>query len=160
MHHHSLRLTLVLSLLVLLVTSVIGADAEKLESDAKVWSGLYYAGPEDTTKGIEPEGRAAKLVERMKKVEQLQFPTYRLIGAVSEDVLKEYESWVLPSEVFFIKLDSLGRDDEGALNATLNIWQQKSVLLKASMKLRKGRPMFVRGPKWGEGYIVIALLLE
>jgi len=99
-------------------------------------------------------------VERMKKVEKLQFPTYRLIGAVSEDVLKEYESWVLPSEVFFIKLDSLGRDEEGALNATLNIWQQKNVLLKASMKLRKGRPMFVRGPKWGEGYIVIALLLE
>lgn len=160
MHHHFLRLTLVLSLLVSLAVPVIGADTEKLEADAKVWSGLYYAGPEDKTKGIVPEGRAAKLVERMKLVEQLQFPTYRLIGAVSEDVLREYESWVLPSEVFFIKLDSLGRDDEGALNATLNIWQQKSVLLKASMKLRKGRPMFVRGPKWGDGYIVIALLLE
>lgn len=160
MHHQFHSFTLVLALLVLLAAPVIGADAEKLEADAKVWSGLYYAGPEDETKGVVPEGRAAKLVERMKRVEQLQFSAYRLIGAVSEDVLKEYESWVLPSEVFFIKLDSLGRDEEGALNATLNIWQQKSVLLKASMKLRKGRPMFVRGPKWGEGYIVIALLLE
>lgn len=147
-------------MLVTLAAPLIAADVEKFEADAKVWSGLYYAGPEDVTKGIVPEGRAAQLVERMKKVEKLQFPTYRLIGAVSEDVLKEYESWVLPSEVFFIKLDSLGRDEEGALNATLNIWQQKNVLLKASMKLRKGRPMFVRGPKWGEGYIVIALLLE
>lgn len=156
----SLRFTLVIAVLVSLVSPMIAAATDKLEADAKVWSGLYYAGPEDETKGVVPEGRAAQLVERMKAEEKLQFPTYRLIGAVSEDVLKEYESWVLPSEVFFIKLDSLGRDQEGALNATLNIWQQKNVLLKASMKLRKGRPMFVRGPKWGEGYIVIALLLE
>lgn len=160
MYRHTHTFAPILALLVLLAAPLIAADTGKLEADAKVWSGLYYAGPEDETKGVVPEGRAAKLVERMKKVEQLQFPTYRLIGAVSEDVLKEYESWVLPSEVFFIKLDSLGRDEEGALNATLNIWQQKNVLLKASMKLRKGRPMFVRGPKWGEGYIVIALLLE
>ena len=153
--------TQLFSLLMVMTVLISTADAEpEMETDARVWSGLYYAGKDDATKGDVPAGRAAELVERMKKVEGLEFPSYRLIGAVTEDVLKEYESWVLPSEVFLIKLDSLGRDDDGTLRATLNVWQRKSVLLKASLKLRKGRPIFIRGPQWGEGYIVIALLLE
>ncbi|QQL43890.1 hypothetical protein [Sulfuriroseicoccus oceanibius] len=134
----------------------------RMETDAVVWSGLFFAGSaaDAQQKGEVPTELAAELVATMKQVEALHAEDYRLLGAATQDVLREYDSWVLPSDVFFIKLDSLGRAEDGALKAMLQVWQQKDVLMKASVSLRPGRPFFVRGPKWGDGHIVLALLLQ
>lgn len=151
---------------VLLLACVFPAAAQNgsqtgRKMDAVVWSGLFLASSDAISDGREisdPAHRA--LVERMGKIGSLRFDHYRLLGEHSQNLLKDYETWLVPGQEIYFKLDLRGTEPDGGLRVAVQLWRDKQVVLKTDVVLMKGRPIFIRGPKAGAGYLILALQLK
>lgn len=130
------------------------------EADATVWAGVFLGSAKPTTTGDAPESASAKaVVERMRKVEATKFANYRLLGEHVQPLLKEYQSWLVPSRGFFFNLDSRGPDPGGGIRVAVQLWRDKEVLLKTDIVLKGDRVVLVKGPAMGDGVLIVALRL-
>lgn len=89
-----------------------------------------------------------------------EFQHFHLIGRHTQKVFKEYESWVVPSQDLCLKMDSRGPAEGGGVNLHLQLWQDKRVLVKSDTVIRKGRPVFLGGPKWRGGRLIFVVVLK
>jgi hypothetical protein len=140
-------------------------DGAKL--DGRVWVGMVFAsaaggaGPGEVVEmGAEEEalfeglkGRLGRAYERAGLVE------FALLGSHEQDLYRAYESWLVPSEAFFVKIDSGGwRGDE--LRVHVQLWHEKDVLVKTDAMLGRDRPVLISGPAWRGGRLVFAVVLR
>ncbi len=130
-------------------------------NDGTVWAGVFLGAPATSELGDAPANEESKsVVERMKKVPSLTFAHYRLLGEHVQPLLKEYESWLVPSRGFFFKLDSRGPESSGGVRVAVQLWRDKEVLLKTDVVLKGDRPVLIRGPALGQhGTLLVALRL-
>lgn len=135
--------------------------ASKLAIDGHVWGALIFATNDASqlTGAKEPiHAELPKLNERLAKV--FPFKHFGILGQHRQDILREYESWVVPSRELFMKIDSKGPADNGGVNLHLQVWREQQVLVKSDAVLRKGSPLFIGGPPWKEGRLIFVLFLE
>ena len=130
----------------------------KPATSGKVWGALIYA-----TDGI-PVGMPASvpadlkdLPRRLSKV--FGYSRFEMLGTHTQDVFRQYESWVVPSKELFLKLDSKGPAVGGGLRVDLQFWRLNKVLVKTDAVLRPHSPLFIRGPRWRNGHLIFVLLL-
>jgi hypothetical protein len=128
----------------------------KAHRDGRVWGALFFATPE---KIEAPQGAdAAKTLSQLGKA----FPekSFQLLGEHTQEIFSEYESWVVPSKDLFLKIDSKGpTENNDGVNLHLQLWQEKNVLLKTDVILRK-EPIFIAGPRWGKGQLIMVIELR
>lgn len=132
---------------------------KKPATDGKVWGALVYAskaGAPDAPKSELPK-QLADLPKRLGKV--FPYAHFDILGQHTQDVFREYESWVVPSKDLFLKIDSKGRAKNGGINLHLQFWQEQQVLVKTDAVLREGSPLFIGGPKWRDGQLVFVLMV-
>jgi hypothetical protein len=127
--------------------------------DGSVWGGLFYAksGAAQAVQGNLPSG-LKNVSERLSKAFPL-YSNFELIGQQQQDIMRQYESWVVPSRDIFLKLDSKGHDEAGGLKLGLQFWREQQILVKTDLVLQKNSPLFIGGPKWREGQVIFVLLL-
>ena len=158
-------LPLRISLLVLACLGLaVGASAQDstanpdAKQDGKIWGALYFATDNEIKETKESTPEAKAVVERLSKA--FEEKNYQLLGEHTQAIFSEYESWVVPSKDIFLKIDSKGPAKEGmGINLHLQLWRDKNVLLKTDVILRD-TPIFIRGPKWGDGYLIMAIELR
>lgn len=137
------------------------AERPRPETDGKVWGAVIYATAEaaaQTGAKSEAPKQLADLEARLGRV----FPSWKhfeILGQHTQDVFREYESWVVPTADLFLKVDSKGRDAGGGIHLHLQFWRQEQVLLKSDALLRPQSPLFISGPKWRDGQLIFVLLL-
>lgn len=136
--------------------------AVKPATDGKVWGALVYASngsAADLPAEVPAEVPAAlkNLPERLGKV--FPFTRFEIIGQHTQDIFRQYESWVVPSKDLFLKLDSKGPAEGGGVSLNLQFWQEQQVLVKTDTVLRENSPLFIGGPQWREGRLLFVLLL-
>lgn len=133
----------------------------KPATDGKVWGALIYGSPAgggaDVAKGDLPKA-LQDLPARLGKV--FPFSHFELLGQHTQDVFREYESWVVPSKDLFLKVDSKGKAEGGGINLHLQFWQEQQVLVKTDAVLRERSPLFIGGPKWRDGQLIFVLMLN
>lgn len=137
------------------------AAGKSAATDGKVWGALVYAvtdkskltGAAEKAPGLIPD-----LTDRLAKA--FPFTDFEILGQHTQDVFREYESWVVPSPELFLKVDSKGPAEGGGLNLHLQFWRQQTVLVKTDTILRTGSPLFIRGPKWRDGQLIFVLALK
>lgn len=125
------------------------------QASAHLWGALVRGTnepPDDDAKNLDPE-----LVERLGKA--FPFAYFRLIGEHTQPVLAEYESWVIPSQELYMKIDSKGPVDQG-LGLHLQLWRRENVIVKTDVILKEGSPVFIGGPKWGDDHLLFVILLK
>jgi len=158
--------SIITSLVVALHAGVLPAQTPglpppaKAATDGKVWGALVYASAQKTepfAKVALPKG-LEDLHERLGKVFP-GFPHFEIIGQHTQDIFREYESWVVPSRDLFLKVDSKGPAEGGGMNLHLQFWQDQQVLVKSDAVLRSQSPLFIGGPKWREGRLIFVLQL-
>lgn len=136
------------------------SPAVRPATDGKVWGALVYATDSaDKLTGVKSE--PAKFLPDMEKKLAKVFPWthFEIVGQHTQDVFREYESWVVPSADLFLKVDSKGPDADGGVNLHLQFWRQEQVLLKTDALLRPKSPLFISGPKWRDGQLLFVLVL-
>ncbi|MFM7181284.1 MAG: hypothetical protein ACKO2G_07460 [Verrucomicrobiales bacterium] len=129
--------------------------------DGTVWAGLILGSSAASELGQAPDTEESKsVIERIGKVPDFRFPHYRVLGEHVQPLLKEYESWLVPSRGFFFKLDSRGPDPKGGNRVAVQLWREKEVLLKTDVVLKGDRPVIIKGPELaGHGRLILALRL-
>ena len=130
-------------------------------TDGKVWGAVIYATADKAhLTGVQSDdpGPVKDLQARLARVFQ-QWQHFEILGQHTQDVFREYESWVVPSTDLFLKVDSKGPDSGGGIHLHLQFWRQEQVLLKTDALLRPQSPLFISGPKWRDGQLLFVLLL-
>ena len=135
--------------------------ARAATDDGTVWAGLVLGAQAASELGQAPETEESKsVVARIGKLPDFRFPHYRVLGEHVQPLLKEYESWLVPSRGFFFKLDSRGPDPKGGMRVAVQLWREKEVLLKTDVVLKGDRPIIIKGPELaGHGRLILALRL-
>jgi len=130
----------------------------KPATSGKVWGALIHAtnGKPATLPDSVPVD-LKDLPKRLGKV--FKYSRFEILGDHTQDIFRQYESWVVPSKELFLKLDSKGPAPKGGLKLNLQFWRLDKVLVKTDTILRPQSPLFIGGPKWRDGQLVFVLLL-
>ena len=135
------------------------APAEAPAISGKVWGALIHAKsgkPVPMPGTVPPELK--DLSKRLGKVFN-KYDHFEVLGDRTQDIFRQYESWVVPSKEFFLKLDSKGPSGKTGLKLDLQVWRLEKVLVKTDVVLRPESPLFIGGPKWRDGQLIFVLLL-
>ena len=104
----------------------------------------------------------ATVIKQLQSIKKMHFKHYRQLGQDTQAVFRSYENWVSPlkpSEEILLSFESRGRSADGGLRLDLEFWQHRRKVMKSDPVLYMGRPLFILGPKWRGGTLIIAVEL-
>lgn len=112
-------------------------------------------------------GRSAELLKadeqrHLEAAIRRSFKHYRRLGRDQSRILRGYENWTSPmrgSEELMVSFEPQERIGKDALRLDMEFWQSKQKVLKADPVLRKGKQLYIVGPKWRGGRLIIVLEL-
>lgn len=112
-------------------------------------------------------GEKAKVLDeafakRLRSEKKLAFKDYRFLGNDVQPVLRSYENWVAPlkpSEDILLSFEPEGSWEDGSLRIDLELWQSRKKILKANPTLKTSMPLYILGPEWRGGRIIISVTL-
>lgn len=135
------------------------AAATRPESANTIWSALVLA-----TNVADPKRAPAELeafAPRLKRV--FGYNQFEVIGSASNELGDRAESWLVPSESFWFGLKarrSVSKEARGGYLLSLQLFQNKRPLIDSEVKLAPGSPLFIRGPQYGKGQLIIVLQVQ
>ena len=119
------------------------------DGDPNAAGGKSVAVPEETA-------------NRLRKEERLRFKSYRLLGQDTQALLRSYESWaepLKPSDEIMVRFEAQGRPTKHTAILDLELWLGRKKTVKTDARLEGDRPLFVLGPEWRGGRLIIAVAL-
>lgn len=136
------------------------AAAKRAEPVAnKIWSALVVATNVATPKEAPPELRA--FAPRLKRV--FGYNQFELINSATTEVDERTESRLLPSEDFWLGFKArraVSKEARGGYLLSLQLFHDKRPLVDTEAKLAPGSPLFIRGPQYGKGQLIIVLQVQ
>ena len=102
------------------------------------------------------------LAERLQREKHTRFNHYRLLGNDTKELFRSYENWaepVKPSDEIMVRFEA--QSDPGPKKALLDLelWLGRKKIVKTDIQLTADKPLWVRGPSWREGHLIIAVSL-
>ena len=124
---------------------------------------VYYATNGDPKAAGEKAATVTKETEkRLRSEETLNFKSYRALGQDVQPLLRSYESWaqpLKPSDEVLVKFEARSLPTEHLMKLDLELWLSRKKILKTDARLEGNRPLFVLGPEWRGGRLIIAVAL-
>ncbi len=125
------------------------------EPNDAIWSGLVLATNE--AKPTAPPAELAKFAGRLRNF--FGYNQFELIGSHTETIDDPSERWLVPSKSFFLCVKM--KEGEGGVHLlTLKLYQEKKLLVETQAQLGSESPLFIRGPLYGEGQLLIVLSMK
>ena len=125
----------------------------------KIWSALVVA-----TNSANPKAAPAELKEFEKRMTRVfGYNQFELVGSNTQEIGEQGESWLLPSKSFWLGLKArraLSKEAQGGYLLSLQLFQDKRPLVDSEVKLAPGSPLFIRGPQYGKGQLIIVLQVQ
>lgn len=111
-------------------------------------------------------GRATEvpkeMIDRLRSDERLRFKSYRMLGSDTQSLYQSYENWaqpLKPSDEIMVRFEAQGRPTEKTAILDLELWLGRKKTVKTDARLEGAKPLFVLGPEWRGGRLVIAVAL-
>lgn len=98
----------------------------------------------------------------LKNLKSIKFANYRMMGEDRQHIFRSYENWANPmknSKEILLSFQPLGKPAGDHLKLDLEFWQSHKKMMKSVATLKKGKPLFIQGPSWRGGKIIIAVEL-
>ena len=140
-------------------TSAVPAPKADAAAVDKIWSAVVLATNPPTPKDPPPELR--EFTARLKRV--FGYSQFELIGAAAEKIDEQNESWLVPSQSFWLSVKArraMAKEARGGYLLNLQLFHDKRPLLETEAKLAPGSPLFIRGPEYGHGQLIIVLQVQ
>ena len=124
---------------------------------------VYHAtdtAPKKSAAKIPPVSK--EVVDRLRGEEHLRFKHYTLLGKDTQPLMRSYESWgqpLKPSDEVLVRFEAQGRPTKKTAVLDLELWLGRKKILKTDARLEGGKPLFVLGPEYRGGYLIIAVAL-
>lgn len=100
--------------------------------------------------------------DRLRRDERLRFKSYRILGQDTQALLRSYESWaqpLKPSDEIMVRFEAQGRPTKQTAILDLELWLARRKTVKTDARLEGNMPLFVLGPEWRGGRLIIAVAL-
>ncbi|MEO8614321.1 MAG: hypothetical protein ABI600_04210 [Luteolibacter sp.] len=124
---------------------------------------VYYATNGDPgAAGKQAAAVPRETEKRLRQKKQLSFRSYRALGQDVQPLLRSYESWaqpLKPSDEVMVRFDANSLPTEQTLKLDLELWLSRKKILKTDARLEDKHPLFVLGPEWRGGRLIIAVAL-
>ena len=134
---------------------LLGVAQPSMANDETVWSGLVLA-----TKAEHPKEPPVEIVKFKTKLESIfGYNQFELIGQHTEVMNDPNEQWLIPSKDFCLRVMSMTKGKDG-YSFKLRLFEQKKMLADFETKLEPQSPLFIRGPLYGGGQLIIILLAK
>ncbi|MES2996380.1 MAG: hypothetical protein V4733_06170 [Verrucomicrobiota bacterium] len=102
------------------------------------------------------------LVKRFQSEKRLRFKHYRVLGRDVQPLFQSYENWaqpLKPSNEILVRFEAQGHPTANSAVVDLELWISRKKTVKTDATLRGGRPLFVLGPEWRGGRLIISVAL-
>lgn len=96
--------------------------------------------------------------EALAKIKGLGFANYYQLGEDRQSVWRGYTNWAAPmkgSEEILLSFEPSGEAEKGKLRLDLELWQSRQKVMKTTQTLEKGRWLYIGGPRWRNGRLII-----
>jgi hypothetical protein len=124
---------------------------------------VYYATNADPKAAGAKAAMVSKETQKRLRAEQrLNFKSYRLLGQDVQGLLRSYESWaqpLKPSDEVLVKFEARSLPTEEKMTLDLELWLSRKKILKTDARLEGQRPLYILGPEWRSGRLIIAVAL-
>ncbi|MEI8109096.1 MAG: hypothetical protein WCI46_14880 [Verrucomicrobiota bacterium] len=146
----------------MLVAGEVGrkpAEERVGESGDRIWTAVVLATNPAVAKEAPVELR--EWVPRLARI--FGYRQWELIGSVTEKVDVKGESWPVPSQNFWLRVKARVADEKvsrGGYWMSLELFQDERPIFETEVKLSPGSPIFIRGPQYGQGQVVIILEVQ
>lgn len=129
------------------------------------WVGVtvYHATNGDPeVAGAKTAAVTQEIEKRLRGEERLRFKNYRLLGQDVQPLLRSYESWaqpLKPSDEVLVRFEARSQPTQQATGLDLELWLSRKKILKTDARLEGNRPLFILGPEWRGGRLIIGVAL-
>lgn len=124
---------------------------------------VYYATDGDPkVAGAKAAAVSQETAKRLREEERLRFKNYRTLGQDVQPLLRSYESWaqpLKPSDEILVRFEARSQPTAQVTGLDLELWLSRKKVLKMDAHLEGKRPLFVLGPEWRGGRLIIAVAL-
>lgn len=99
---------------------------------------------------------------KLRSQNSLAFKSYRILGQDVQPLLRSYDSWaqpLKPSDEVLVKFEARTLPTEESMRLDLELWLSRKKILKTDARLEGNRPLYVLGPEWRGGRLIIAVAL-
>lgn len=124
---------------------------------------VYYATNADPkAAGAKAATVSQETQKRLRAEQHLSFKSYRLLGEDVQPLLRSYESWaqpLKPSDEVLVKFEARSRATEEMMILDVELWLSRKKILKTDARLEDKRPLYILGPEWRGGRLIIAVAL-
>ncbi|MEP2775771.1 MAG: hypothetical protein ABJQ29_04835 [Luteolibacter sp.] len=142
---------------------VFGQDDPGRSKIGKLQVTVYFATNGDPAAAGERAAEIpAETVKRLQSEKQLKFSHYRALGADTQTIFRSYENWaqpLRPSDEILVRFENRNQPTEQAISLDLELWLARKKILKTDAVLRPGVPLYVLGPEWRGGRLIVATAL-
>lgn len=100
--------------------------------------------------------------KRLRGEERLRFKNYRVLGHEVQPLLRSYENWsqpLRPSDEVLLRFEARSKPTKQATKLDLELWFSRKKILKTDVLLQGDRPLFILGPEWRGGRLIIGVAL-
>ncbi len=148
--------------------SLVSSQTEELQDAGKDAVGelkvsLFFGTNGDVSQaGEEQHELSAPKLAELKSLKTIKFSKYRLLGEDQQSILRSYINWANPmndSKEILLSFQPIEKATADELKIDLEFWQSHAKIMKSGPTLKIGKPLFIQGPAWRGGYIVIAVEL-
>ncbi len=142
----------------LLVALALGTTAISQAED-KIWTAVVLASNAASPKETPKELRAS--LPKLKRV--FGYNQFEVIGSASDKIEDGSELRLTPTQSFWIQAKArraTSKEARGGYLLSLQLFNEKKQLVDTEARLAPGSPLFIRGPEYGKGQIVFALMIE
>jgi len=104
----------------------------------------------------------AETERRLRAERHLDFRNYRALGRDVQSLYRSYENWaqpLKPSDEVLIRFEARSRPETDRIRLGIELWLSRKQILKTDVRLEGERPLFVLGPEWRGGRLIIAIAL-
>jgi len=104
----------------------------------------------------------AETERRLRAERQLDFRHYRALGRDVQPLYRSYENWaqpLKPSDEVLVRFEARSRPETDRIRLGIELWLSRKQILKTDVRLEGERPLFVLGPEWRGGRLIIAIAL-
>lgn len=104
----------------------------------------------------------AVIEARLRAERKLPFKHFYQLGAELRPLFRSYENWSQPlpsSDDVLLRFDMQGQPAPDKLRIDMELWLLRKKMLKTDVEVTRDRPLFILGPEWRGGRLLIAVVL-
>jgi hypothetical protein len=125
-------------------------------AEDSIWSALVLATNDEHPKEAVPE--LQKYYQKLKHI--FGYNQFELLGQHLELMNNPDEHWLIPRKDFSLHVDSQKAVKPGFYRIKLDLYQEEKLLAEIEARIAGQNLLFIRGPEYGKGQIVIILLTK